>query len=281
MPSYTGTIRCSHCYEQGHNKRKCPRLTREIKEQYDTQTLLAERYRNGEYDSKLTRNCADLDGVAESREWNVNYHTNRAEESRKSYLKRTKIDLATGKKVTNKAAKAERMKNVKCGYCAERGHTRRVCTAVKQDYEVFKALSKKYRQAAYAKLQELNVNIGSMVFTRRWISGEYRNTMYLVTAFDMRNVDYHNQDAPCVKVTSPQGHGDHYISVAQMAHAIEEGKAHASASPVVLKPTALDAVKLIKEAFPTSADRQYRYGRYGNDEDVNKARVTLGIPTPL
>ena len=40
-----------------------------------------------------------------------------------------------------------------------------------------------------------------MVFTRRWISGEYRNTMYLVTSFDMSNVDYHNQGAACVKRT--------------------------------------------------------------------------------
>jgi hypothetical protein len=280
MPSYNGTIRCSHCYEQGHNKRKCPRLTREIKEQYETQSLIAERYRSGEYDSKLARNCVDEADVNESREWNTNYHTARAEEARKQYLKRTKIDLVTGKKVTNKAAKAERMKNVKCGYCAERGHTRRVCTAVKQDYEVFKALSKKYRQDAYAKLQELNVNIGSMVCNRRWQSGAYKDCIYLVTGFNMSNVDYHEQDGKCVKVSSPQGHGDIWLSVAQLDSLIQRGKAHASASPVVLKPNALDGVKLIKEAFPTHDDRGYSYGRYGTDEVV-ATRKALGIPTPL
>ena len=279
MPSYTGTIRCSHCWTSGHNKRKCPRLTGEIKEQYERQARTAERYRSGEFDHKL-RTAGDVE-TNEAREWNVNYHANRAEEARKQYLKRTKIDLATGKKVTNKAAKAERMKNVTCGYCKDRGHTRRVCPAVKEDYRVYKALSEKYKQAAYAKLQELNVNIGSMVFARRWVSGEYRNAMYLVTAFDMSNVDYHNQDAPCVKVTSPQGHGDHWLSVKQMANQIEEGKAHASASPLVLAPDALNAVKLIKEAFPTSDERQYCYGRYGSDEDVGKVRETLGIPTPV
>ena len=280
MPSYTGTIRCSHCYEQGHNKRKCPRLTREIKEQYESQARCAERYRSGENDSKLRRQCATDSGVAESREWNVNYHANKAEDARKQYLKRTKIDLATGKKVTNKAAKAERMRNVKCGYCGERGHTRRVCTAVKQDYEVFKALSKKYRQTAYAKLQELNVNIGSMVFNRRWQNGGYQNSIYLVTAFDMSNVDYHEQDGKCVKVSSPQGHGDIWLSVAQLDSLIQRGKAHASASPVTLKPNAMDGVKLIKEAFPTSDDRRYGYGRYGHDE-VIATREALGIPTPL
>ena len=276
MPSYTGTIRCSYCFEQGHNKRKCPRLTQEIKESYETQQRLAERYRSGEYDHKL-RTGVDRD---QDRKWNVNYHTHRADEFRRQYLKRTKIDLATGKKVTNKAAKAERMKNVKCGYCGERGHTRRSCPAVKEDYEVYKVLSKKYRQAAYDKLQELNVNIGSMVFNRRWQNGEYQNHIYLVTAFDMSAVDYHDQDAKCVKVSSPQGHGDIWLSPSQMASLIQRGKAHASASPVTLKPNALDGVKLIKEAFPTSQERGYCYGRYGHDEVV-ETREALGIADTL
>jgi hypothetical protein len=234
---------------------------------------MAERYRSGDLSPRA--------GSVADRDWNINYHEELAETSRKEYLKRMKIDLATGKKVTNKASKAERMKSVTCGYCKDRGHTRRVCPAVKEDYRVYKALSEKYKQAAYAKLQELNVNIGSMVFARRWVSGEYRNTMYLVTAFDMRNVDYHNQGASCVKLTSPQGHGDHWLSVEQIEHQIKEGKAHASATPLVLAPGALDAVKLIKEAFPTSDERQYQYGRYGHDDAVNETRKALGIPTPL
>ena len=278
MPSYTGTIRCSHCYEEGHNKRKCPRLTREIKDRYEAQQRLAERYRNRELDHTL-RAGTDDDRLDE-RNWNITYHTERAEQLRQQYLKRTKIDLATGKKVTNKAAKAERMKNVKCGYCGERGHTRRVCPTVKQDYEVYKVLSKKYRQAAYDKLRELNVNIGSMVFNRRWQNGEYQNHIYLVTAFDMSAVDYHDQDGKCVKVSSPQGHGDIWLTPSQMDSLIQRGKAHASASPVVLKPNALDGVKLIKEAFPTSEQRSYSYGRYGEDE-VQETREALGIPDTL
>ncbi len=280
MPSYNGTIRCSHCYEQGHNKRKCPRLTQEIKDRYEGQHRMAERYRSGEYDHKIRAGNSIGNTLDEGREWNVNYHASRAEDARKQYLKRTKIDLATGKKVTNKAAKAERMKNVTCGYCGETGHTRRVCPAVKQDYEVYKVLSKKYRQAAYDKLRELNVNIGSMVFNRRWQNGEYQNHIYLVTAFDMSAVDYHDQDAKCVKVSSPQGHGDIWLSPSQMDSLIARGKAHASASPVVLKPNALDGVKLIKEAFPTSEDRGYRYGRYGEDE-VRETREALALSTPL
>ena len=278
MPSYNGTIRCSHCYEQGHNKRKCPRLTQEIKDTYEGNIRVAERYRSGEYDHKLRPGTDDE--RLDERNWNITYHTERAEEFRKKYLKRTKIDLATGEKVTNKAAKAERMKNVTCGYCGEQGHTRRVCPAVKNDYKVFKMLTKKYRQDAYDKLRELNINIGSMVFTRRWANGEYKNVLYLVTGFKMDNVDYHEPNGQCVRVTSPQGHGDLWLAVHQLDQLITQGKAHASASPVVLKPNALDGVKLIKEAFPTSDERPYQYTRYG-DTAANEAREALGIPAPL
>ena len=278
MPSYTGTIRCSHCYEEGHNKRKCTRLTQEIKDTYKGNVRVAERYRSGEYDHKLRPGTDDE--RLDERNWNITYHTQRAEEFRKQYLKRTKIDLATGQKVTNKRAKAERMRKVKCGYCGDYGHTRRVCPAVKDDYKVYKALTKKYRQAAYDRLRELNVNIGSMVFTRRWSNGAYKNVLYLVTGFKMDNVDYHSTMAECVKVTSPQGHGDLWLAVHQLEGLIEQGKAHASASPVTLKPNALDGVKLIKEAFPTSDSRPWGYTRYG-DEAVNEAREALGIPAPL
>ena len=149
-----------------------------------------------------------------------------------------------------------------------------------RDYEVYKVLSKKYRQAAYDKLRELNVNIGSMVFARRWARGEYKNVLYLVTGFKLDNVDYHSTMAECVQVTSPQGHGELWLAVHQLEGLIEQGKAHASASPVVLKPNALDGVKLIKEAFPTSDSRPWSYTRYG-DNVVSETREALDIPAPL
>jgi hypothetical protein len=277
MPSYTGTIRCSNCFQEGHNKRKCPSLTREIKDMYESNLIVAERYRSREYDYKL-RPGTDNDRLDE-RNWNITYHTERAEKLRQQYLKRTKIDLKTGEKVTNKTAKAERMKSVKCGYCGERGHTRRVCTAVKQDYEVYKVLSKKCRQAAYDKLRDMNINIGSMVFARRWDRGNYKNVVYLVTEFKLDNVDYHSKMAECVKVTSPQGY-EMWLAVHQIQGLIASGKAHVSASPVVLDPEALNSVKLMKEAFPTSNSRPWSYTRYG-DDIVRETREALDIPAPL
>ena len=119
-----------------------------------------------------------------------------------------------------------------------------------------------------------------MVFTRRWSNGAYKNVLYLVTGFKLDNVDYHSAMAECVKVTSPQGHGDLWLAVHQLEGLIEQGKAHASASPVVLKPNAMDAVKLIKEAFPTSDSRPWNYTRYG-DDIVRETREALDIPSPL
>ena len=55
---------------------------------------------------------------------------------RQQYIKRTKIDLATGETVSNKEAKAARMKKVQCGYCGQRGHTRRTCKLIKHDKQV-------------------------------------------------------------------------------------------------------------------------------------------------
>ena len=87
--SYSGTVTCSYCYKQGHNRRKCPELTEAIKNQYIGHTLNAKESREGKINDA---------------EW----YESRAELKRQKYMKRTKIDLATGEKVTNKAAKAAR-----------------------------------------------------------------------------------------------------------------------------------------------------------------------------
>ena len=92
--SWSGTVTCSYCYKRGHNKRKCPELSARIKSQYESHTAGAKESRE------------------QGNENDAKWYEQRAEEKRQQYIKRTKIDLATGEKVTNKAAKAARMKNV-------------------------------------------------------------------------------------------------------------------------------------------------------------------------
>lgn len=143
--SYNGTVTCSHCYQRGHNKRKCPSLTEEIKGKYDGNSRMAVKEREA--------------GNENDAQW----YDGRAEMYRQQYLKRTKIDLATGEKVTNKAAKAARMKKVTCGYCKERGHTRRTCQHVKRDKQIFVEETRRMRIAALESARSTGIGLGSMI----------------------------------------------------------------------------------------------------------------------
>ena len=158
--SWSGTVTCSHCHQRGHNKRKCPSLTAQIKSQYDIAMsgAASEREKGNENDAQ--------------------WYDGRAEVYRQKYLKRTKIDLATGEKVTNKASKAARMKNVTCGYCKERGHTRRTCQHVKIDKQVFVEETRRARIAALESARDAGIGLGSMIPIRSTgydSNGEWRS----------------------------------------------------------------------------------------------------------
>jgi hypothetical protein len=171
--SWSGTVTCSHCYRQGHNKRKCPVLSEQIKEQYEGSVAMVKQHR--------------ADGSENDAKW----YEQRAEEKRQLYIKRTKIDLATGKKVTNKVAKAERMKKVTCGYCGERGHTRRVCPHVKRDKQVFIEETRRVRIAAFETAANLGIGIGSMIPIRSSgydADGNYRSD--ILTLRYIKSVDW-------------------------------------------------------------------------------------------
>jgi len=139
--SWSGTVTCSHCYKQGHNKRKCGDLT-----------------------ARILRNYHDHLGYAAAvDEPGTDTYLRQAERYRLEYMKRTKIDPATGEKVKNKTAKAERMKKVTCGYCQEKGHTRRICETVKRDKLVFIELSRRVRIALLEAARETGIGVGSIL----------------------------------------------------------------------------------------------------------------------
>ena len=151
--SYSGTVRCSHCYQQGHNKRSCTVLSRQIEERYhgNVRAAALERKKGNENDAK--------------------WYDQRAEEYRQQYIKRTKFDLATGEKVSNKAAKAARMKKVTCGYCGERGHTRRTCDLIKHDQQVFIEQTRRVRKARLQEIREGGIGVGSLLPVTAWCYG--------------------------------------------------------------------------------------------------------------
>jgi len=150
--SWSGTVRCSNCYNSGHNRRSCPDLTAEALADYKHYTRLVEDH---------------SDRYEDAERW-----IRRAEISKSVYIKRTGLDPDTGEKI--KSAKSARLKSMRCGYCEQLGHTRRTCETIKRDFQVFVASSKIQREQELRKLQESGIGVGSLVMTNSWDGNNLR-----------------------------------------------------------------------------------------------------------
>ncbi len=273
--SWSGTVTCSHCYQRGHNKRKCPSLTAQIKSQYEGNMLAA--------------TAASEKGLEDNAEW----HTDRAEHYRQQYLKRTKIDLATGEKVSNKASKAARMKNVTCGYCKQRGHTRRTCQAVKVDKQIFVEETRRMRIAALESARKTGIGIGSLIPIRSTgydSDGQWRSDILTMRYIQSALWDACHANRPALIVKhidarklgaanqSPHTSRDQITKLVQandtaLRYAAAEGQDLPVSSLVPtldppkgwLQPTEQSLEKAIKQAFPTTGNeyakqRAFDYG---------------------
>ena len=272
--SWSGTVTCSHCYQRGHNKRKCPSLTEEIKGKYDGNSRMAVKEREA--------------GNENDAQW----YDERAEMYRQQYLKRTKIDLATGEKVSNKAAKTARMKKVTCGYCKERGHTRRVCQHAKRDKQIFVEETRRMRIAALESARSTGIGLGSMIPIRSTgydVDGEWRRDILTLryvqsvlwdechanrTNLIVKHVDARKLGAPN---QSPYTSRDQLTKLIQangaaLRYAEAEGQDLPVSSLVPtldppkgwLQPTEQSLKVAIKQAFPTKGNdyaksRNYEY----------------------
>ena len=264
--SYNGTVRCSHCYKTGHNKRKCPSLTEEIKGMYEGNSRMAVQEREA--------------GNENDAQW----YDERAEHYRQQYLKRTKIDLTTGEKVSNKAAKAARMKKVRCGYCGDRGHTRRTCEVVKRDKQVFIAETRLYRAAALEKARETGIGLNSIVPLKLWgyYNGEYGNhvTHRYIKRIDWNVLTARRPNLVAIHVDvrklatanqAPHTSRDTFVSMANKMTEMQENSecaVPASLVPTLDPPTGwLEAspattAEAMKEEFATSGSEKERNWRY-------------------
>jgi hypothetical protein len=276
--SWSGTVTCSHCYRQGHNKRKCPTLTESILNDYKLWARSAKKF------------------ISDDNPVQADYHEGRAEHYRTQYMRRTKIDPATGEKVKNKTAKAERMKNITCGYCQTTGHTRRVCEAVKADYQVYLVETRQLRENVLAKVRESGIGAGSMVAFKGHSynsAGEWGNHMSLnyVKEYRWDTCDSHSQSLPVLYVSHKNipRMSDPYlvqsINFTALVEKMKEQSKHegttASLAGSVEPPEGwVDGGKTLKEAFPTTGgkydkERQYNY-RWPCDERKEVIR-SLGL----
>lgn len=286
--SYNGTVRCSHCYQTGHNRRKCPALTKETLSKYQYQIRKIAEY------EAMTEAEAQASGTDVA--WNLKYHRTRAEQRRSEYIKRTKIDPATGKKVTNKAAKAERMKKVKCGYCGQHGHTRRTCQNAKNDYAVYVERTRQVRQDWYDKLKSMGAGVGTMIVSRN-VRGYLPDGTYgssditgLVTEIEWDRIDAHREGRPIVVKTNAQLRGDsgYYtptlpdMNIDELAQADTAIARNLSVLPSGRVPPMpkgwLTDFRPIKEVFDTKDERPWGYQYEQSDDWREKIRADLGLP---
>jgi hypothetical protein len=230
--SYSRTVRCSYCFQNGHNRRTCPELSEFTARQW--------RASKSNYERALN------DGKTEM----VDLYKRRMDNYADLYAKRTGRDVATGNdivmtKEAKKAAKAKRMANVRCSYCGNTGHTRRTCQDLKDDKQVYlKALLDK-RIDALNKMRELGVGVGSLAKMQRygyWPDKENGGTTWgsrerpmLLRAINWPSVRPHNGALTSLyhfhDAAQLCGDGDHYSWTDEGYNFVANAVANGSLTP--------------------------------------------------
>jgi hypothetical protein len=275
--SWNGTVRCSHCYTTGHNRRSCPEISQEC----------LNRYQSWKRHRELSASKDDTSGVE--------MYTGYIQRERDTYVKRTGLDPDTGTKVKRKTAKAKRMKNIRCGYCGDLGHTRRVCGAVKADYQVYLVETRQVRQNVLAAAQEAGIGVGSLVtFPDRGYNADGKwgtwTKLNYITTYEWSGVDSHGAGLSVRYVNHKDIHRMHDPRRAEtitfdsllekMKDAGEDAPTPSLAGSVNAPDGWLDGGRSLKEAFPTQGtpaekERCYEY-RWPSDSK-KEAITSLGL----
>ena len=163
MGNYSGTIRCGHCYTEGHNRAGCEKLTKQYREEWE--------------------HCkANVDPTA--------YRYTRV---REQLAKRTGIDPVTGES-TRKRRKTAGGRI--CSYCRNNGHNRRTCETLKTDKTRFAVLTAERRNAALESLRAHGFGPGALVMVDSY--GE--KSACLVTGIDWSAIHENAHWPTAVKV---------------------------------------------------------------------------------
>lgn len=140
MGNHYGTVRCSQCYERGHNKRSCPKLTKRLQERFKTATGRQATY------------------IAEQ------------------IATRTGTNPETGEKLLKRGPtrRCSYCKSQHGGYSDKGlGHTRRTCQDLKDDTKAAIAANVIYRAKLLEGMRASGVGVGSLMNMR--LSGYFRN----------------------------------------------------------------------------------------------------------
>ena len=130
MGNYSGTIRCGHCYERGHNRAGCEKLTEQYQREWE--------------------HCvANVDPTA--------YRYTRV---REALAKRTGIDPLTGE---TKRKRRSTVGGRVCSYCKDNGHNRRTCPTLAGDKAKFAALTVAHRATVIAAMRAHGCGPGALI----------------------------------------------------------------------------------------------------------------------
>ena len=136
--SWTGTVRCSICYREGHNKSGCP----QVAEDYEQYKDLIAKY-NAAHPDKPDIEIDQHLGYGMRQRLGLNYRHIRAK------------DIIETKKQKNTTRQ--------CTYCGEVGHNRRTCAALKADIDLLVKASTAYNKRL-AKAYELSgLYVGGLI----------------------------------------------------------------------------------------------------------------------
>ena len=278
--SYNGTVRCGYCYKTGHNARTCPEKAEARKRRYQQYT-----------------DAANTQTVAEE----ADRYARAAENERATYERMTKMCIETGDKLKRKKTAGASLKKMKCSYCNKRGHTRRTCQNLKNDYEVYKYMSRIARRNFLQQYNETGAGIGSLVSIETWNHGASGNEEYaerkivgMLTEINWAYIDCDNHVDSGVffaKTNFQLGGGNpgyrggiDSLSLCTLTNATRSG-APVGRNNVQIFPTGsasqppagwMDTFKPVREVFDPKNDRPWFY-EYGNDESAQAAREALGI----
>jgi hypothetical protein len=168
---------CNHCWGRGHNKRTCPKLTQQIKDNYDERLA----------DCKVQ-------GVDPRSDGHVSYYADQLGE-------RLGVHPVTGAKVAKTQPR-------KCSYCKYKhgtwaddglGHTRRNCATLAADLAAERAKNGGYRRRVFARMKADGIGPGMLVRIRQ--SGYGDNAKYttnLVHGIEWGSISYYNRSAYAV-----------------------------------------------------------------------------------
>jgi hypothetical protein len=151
---YKRTVRCSHCYEIGHNRSSCPQLRQSLRD-----------------------SIAETKARMDKGEWKSNWEETQT---------RRRFEWAT-----NQLHKMEsRGKNRKCGFCGDHGHTRRTCQERKDKTAEMLKKTLDIRERMRDSLEDIGCAPGALVNVSVRDSRFPNGVLGVVTSISLKDI-YH------------------------------------------------------------------------------------------